>query len=151
MLIWKIVGSDCDSVCNKNVVACELGDVLWHVKQLYETARGYFNIPMLDRGPCFHLIQCVRSCMAPILKNTRCSSISSTSWSISKFYLSKWMINLGVPPFQEASIFFQYFLRYLSVHGWWFGTCFSIYPYIGFLIIPSDFHMKRGVAQPPTR
>ena len=37
---------------------------------------------------------------------------------------------------------FQGFSRILS--GWWFGT-FFIFPYIGFLIIPIDFHIfQRG-------
>ena len=32
--------------------------------------------------------------------------------------------------------------RFLA--GWWFGTCF-IFPYIGLLIIPIDFHIfQRG-------
>ena len=34
--------------------------------------------------------------------------------------------------------------------GWWFGT-FFIFPYIGNVIIPIDFHIfQRGRAQPPT-
>ena len=42
------------------------------------------------------------------------------------------------------------FTIYTTFTGWWFGT-FFIFPYIGFLIIPIDFHIFRGVAQPPTR
>ena len=31
-----------------------------------------------------------------------------------------------------------------SITGWWFGTCF-IFPYIGNVIIPTDFHIfQRG-------
>ena len=33
--------------------------------------------------------------------------------------------------------------------GWWFGTCL-IFPYIGNVIIPVDFHIFQGVGQPPT-
>ena len=43
------------------------------------------------------------------------------------------------------------FLRSLFA-GWWFGCHqFGIFPYIGFLIIPTDeLIFLRGVAQPPT-
>ena len=39
----------------------------------------------------------------------------------------------------------------LSQHpaGWWFGTVF-IFPYIGNVIIPTEFHFFRGVGIPPT-
>ena len=28
---------------------------------------------------------------------------------------------------------------FITIIGWWFGTCF-IFPYVGTVIIPSDFH-----------
>ena len=44
--------------------------------------------------------------------------------------------------------------RFISfLPGWWFGTMeFYEFPYIGNVIIPTDFHIFfRGVGQPPTR
>ena len=50
-------------------------------------------------------------------------------------------INIG-----HVGIFFMYQI----VSGWWFGR-FSIFPYIGNVIIPADeLIFFRGVAQPPT-
>jgi hypothetical protein len=38
-----------------------------------------------------------------------------------------------------------------TLFGWWFGT-FSIFPYIGNVIIPTDeVIFFRGVGQPPTQ
>ena len=42
------------------------------------------------------------------------------------------------------------FIWWIIISGWWFGT-FLMFPYIGNLIIPTDFHVfQRGGPGPPT-
>ena len=51
------------------------------------------------------------------------------------------------PSWQVPGTCFEGLMSYMFSHaitGWWFGT-FFIFPYIGFLIIPIDFHIfQRG-------
>ena len=44
----------------------------------------------------------------------------------------------------RVGIMFFFFYSGTLITGWWFGTCF-IFPYIGNVIIPTDFHIfQRG-------
>ena len=51
----------------------------------------------------------------------------------------------------QLMVYMCHSVPYCVIAGWWFGT-FFIFPYIGDVIIPIDFHIfQRGRAQPPTR
>ena len=63
----------------------------------------------------------------------------------------KMVLELGEPHIFFFRIWYWSLLIYVDLSGWWFGT-FLCFPYIGNLIIPSDFHIfQKGceVVRPP--
>ena len=61
-------------------------------------------------------------------------------WVLSTYRsIYRWHLNIYN---KHKSIWIWHMLR----TGWWFGTCF-IFPYIGNVIIPTDFHIFRRVSK----
>ena len=60
------------------------------------------------------------------------------------FPIATWKITRPYDIPTEPGTFLENIRTWINLAGWWFGT-FSIFPYIGFLIIPIDVHIfQRG-------
>ena len=60
--------------------------------------------------------------------------------------------SLGIPMgFPWNMAVFMETVGEIWITGWWFGTWLLFFPYIGNVIIPTDYYLFRGVGIPPTR
>ena len=101
------------------------------VFQVYHSKFDSWTIPCWwpPDSPCFHYVRKQHIIHQP-------SSIIHQrwidTWKTMNMMMDGWWM---VDDFSEDR----------NITGWWFGTCFGFFPYIGFLIIPTDFHIfQRG-------